>query len=51
MTGSDGYIEFYFLNFGDERPHTLMIEGNLEEQTEPYTLSTTFHLRKILSIC
>ena len=51
ITGSDGYIAFYFEHFGDDRPHTLIIEGDLEEQREPYMLTTVFHLRKNMLIC
>ena len=41
--GSEGYVAFYFEDYGDKRPYRLHIEGHSGEQ-ETYTLSTTFHL-------
>lgn len=45
--GSNGYVVFYFEDFAEETPYTLMIEGSrLDGQREPFSLSTVFHLRK-----
>lgn len=44
--GSNGYVAFYFEDYGEEREHILLIEGHLNEEQESFTLSTKFHLGK-----
>ena len=44
FTGSYGYVIFYFEDYAEQRPHTLLIEGRMEGQPEPFILSTVFRL-------